>query len=108
MPRGSNNGAKSNDALTRFVTRLEQLELNRRAACDDIAAVMAEAVEKGFNKKALRDIVKRKLESPEQETQRRVYEEAFDQMLAQLGMLAGTPLGDAALSGRVSESPPIN
>jgi len=86
----------SNSGLEKFVDRLERLETERRDAAAAIAEVLVEAEQVGFNKKALRAIVKRRLETPEQEAARLATEEAFDDMLSKLGMLRDTPLGEAA------------
>jgi uncharacterized protein (UPF0335 family) len=87
---------KPNDDLARFVDRLEKLELNRRDIVEDIKEVLKEANDRGYLKRALRAVVKQRLETPEEETKRAEFEESLDAMLSRLGMIRDLPLGQAA------------
>lgn len=89
--------ALSNSDLERFVDRLVDLETDKQAAAQQIKEVLGEAEQAGFSKKAIRQVVKRKLETADQKAAREQVENDLDLMLAALGMLATTPLGEAAL-----------
>ena len=93
---GREDPDRINDDLARYADRLENLELERRAAVEAIKDVLEEAHDKGFGKKPLKEVVKRRLETAEEEQKRRDFEEELDAMLARLGMLQDTPLGQAA------------
>jgi uncharacterized protein (UPF0335 family) len=104
MPRSikqtsGDNGAGDGDNsdLERFVERVQDLEAERRSISHDINDVLTEAADAGHNKKAVRAIVKLRLETMEQKAQRVALEDAIDDMKARLGMLADTPLGGAAV-----------
>lgn len=86
-----------NDALTRFADTLEALAIERGANAEAQRDVLKRAAEAGFHKGALRQIVKRRLETEEKRTGREAMEEAFAAMQVALGELADTPLGEAAL-----------
>lgn len=90
--------AKPNDDLSVFVDRVERLEEERRNLAADIKTVLQEASDAGHAKVALRAVVKRRLETPEQESKRKTNEDQLEDMLSRLGMLVGTPLGLAATS----------
>ena len=102
----SENGAANetvNDDLSRYADRLEQLELQRREIAASQNDVLQEASDKGFGRRPLKEIVKRRLETPEAQSKRQLYEEELDAMYRGapchpvFGMLAGTPLGQAAV-----------
>lgn len=89
---GHNSIAK--DHLKAFVERVERLEEEKKALADDIRDVYAEAKGNGFDVKALRAIVRLR----KQDAQERAEHEAILETYMQaLGMLGGTPLGDAAV-----------
>ena len=87
-------GNFSADQLNQIVGRIERLEEEKKGLADDIREVYAEAKAHGFDVKTIRQVVKlRKLdgaERAERESLLEIYMEA-------LGMLADTPLGEAAL-----------
>jgi uncharacterized protein (UPF0335 family) len=89
-----NSGNFSTDQLNQLVARIERLEEEKKALADDIREVYAEAKAHGFDTKILRQVIKlRKLdraELAEQESLLEIYMNA-------LGMLAETPLGQAAI-----------
>lgn len=81
--------------LRAFVERIERLEEEKRSLAEDIKEVYAEAKSNGFCTKTLRKVVSlRKKEEHE-----RLEEEAMlATYMGALGMLADTPLGQAAIS----------
>jgi len=86
-------GGIAGDRLRSFIERIERLEEERKTLSDDIKEVYAEAKGTGFDTKIMRQLIRlRKMDKDdldEQETLLDVYKRA-------LGMLADTPLGDAA------------
>ncbi|WP_341702591.1 DUF2312 domain-containing protein [Ferrovibrio sp.] len=88
------SGNFSADQLNQLVARIERLEEERKSLGNDVKDVYAEAKSMGFCTKTMRKaIALRKLdraELAEQESLLQVYMDA-------LGMLADTPLGDAAM-----------
>jgi uncharacterized protein (UPF0335 family) len=83
------------DRLKSFIERIEKLEEERKAIGGDIRDVYAEANGTGFDVRTMREIIRlRKMDAAdrdERETLLDIYKQA-------LGMLDGTPLGDAALA----------
>jgi len=103
----------ANDTLPYYVSGLEALETERREITEQINELLQKADDAGHNKRALREVVKIKLMSREQRLKFDDAQDARDQMLVKLGLLADTPLGEAALevAGRartsLSENPLI-
>lgn len=64
----------------------------------DLRAVYDEAKEAGFTKGAIRIVVKRELEDDELRAAREAIESEAEQIMAALGMLGDTPLGEAAVA----------
>ena len=88
-------GGNSKAQLASFVDRIEELETDKKAISDDIRDIYSEAGGAGFDKKALREIIKiRKMDAEK----RASLEAMVDLYKESLGMLVGTPLGDHALS----------
>lgn len=84
-----------NSQLQSVIDRIEKLEDEKRAIADDIREVYAEAKANGYDVKALREIIKlRKLGAAE----RAEREAVLDTYKSALGMLADTPLGNAAIN----------
>ena len=82
------------DQLKSIVERVERLEEEKKTIADDIRDVFAEAKGNGYDVKALRAVIRmRKQDKDEREEQQAI----LDVYLNALGMLSGTPLGDAAL-----------
>lgn len=80
--------------LKSLVERIERLEEEKATISGDIREVYAEAKSAGFDTKILRKVIAlRKKEAAEREEEQSM----LDVYLAALGMLAGTPLGDAAM-----------
>lgn len=86
--------ATTNNQLKAFIERIERLEDEKKALSGDIKDVYAEAKGSGFDTKIIRKVValrkKDHAERKEEEALLELYMEA-------LGMLADTPLGQAAI-----------
>jgi uncharacterized protein (UPF0335 family) len=82
------------DHLKAFVERIERLEEEKKALSDDIKDVYSEAKGNGFDVKALRTIIKLRKQDKDERTEQEAILETY---MHALGMLVGTPLGDAAL-----------
>lgn len=81
------------DQLRAIVDRIERLEEEKAALADDIKVVYAEAKANGFDTKTIRRVIKlRKIDAAERQEQ----ESLLDLYMHALGMLADTPLGEAA------------
>ena len=90
----SNNGIAPQQ-LRSIVERIERLSEEKDAIAEDIREVYAEAKANGYSVPAIRAVVKiRKQDQAEREEQ----EALLDVYLSALGMLASTPLGEAAVS----------
>ena len=91
---GHNSGEVNSGHLRSFIERIERLEIEKRAIADDIKDVYLEAKGNGFDTKIMRKIIAmRKVDADkraEEETILYLY-------LNALGMLADTPLGQAAM-----------
>ncbi len=82
------------DQLKSIIERVERLEEEKKTITDDIKDVYAEAKGNGFDVKALRTIVRmRKQDANERAAQ----ETILETYMVALGMLADTPLGQAAM-----------
>jgi uncharacterized protein (UPF0335 family) len=87
-------GVINEGALARYVERVERLHEERASLGEDIKAVMEEAKNAGFVPKIIRQMVReRKMEPVELQDHLAL----LDSYRRGLGMLAGTPLGDAAM-----------
>lgn len=85
--------------LRSFVERIERLEEEKAAIATDISEIYREAKGQGFDTKTLRKVIQlRRLEAHERQEQQAM----LDLYLDALGMLTGTPLGDAALRREVA------
>ena len=81
--------------LRAFIERIERLEEEKKALSEDIKNVYAEAKGNGFDAKIIRKVVSmRRIDADK----RRAEQEMIDLYLEALGMLADTPLGQAAIS----------
>lgn len=91
--RNDHWGGVEASQLKSFIERIERLEEEKTTIADDIKDVYAEAKANGFDTKTLRTVVRlRKQDAAEREEQ----EALLDIYLSALGMLADTPLGEAA------------
>lgn len=81
------------ERLKSFIERIEKLEEERAELGADIREVYSEAKGSGFDTKIMRQVVRlRKMEAAE----RAEMEELLDLYKEAIGMLDGTPLGEAA------------
>jgi uncharacterized protein (UPF0335 family) len=82
------------DQLRSIIERIERLEEEKAALANDIKEVFAEAKSNGFDTKAMRKIIRmRKKDATEREEEDAIVE----LYMSALGMLADTPLGEAAV-----------
>lgn len=82
------------DQLRSIIERIERLEEEKAALANDIKEVYAEAKGQGFDTKAMRKIIRiRKMDATEREEQDAI----LATYMSALGMLADTPLGQAAV-----------
>ncbi|MBW8268312.1 GapR family DNA-binding domain-containing protein [Caldovatus aquaticus] len=79
-----------------YVERLARLLAEKQELAIQIAEVKAEAKSAGFSPKAIAMVAARQLETAEERDRREAVEMEADQIMAALGMLADTPLGQAA------------
>lgn len=93
------------DELRSLRDRIVRLEEDKKSIGDDIKDVYAEAKGRGYDVKALRITVKRQMESVSDKRARQETEAIAELYLASLGMLDGTPLGEAARK-RAAAPPP--
>jgi uncharacterized protein (UPF0335 family) len=84
----------TNNQLHQIISRIEKLEDEKSAIGLDIKEVYAEAKSMGFDPKIIRKVVSIRAK----DAAKRAEEEALlDSYMAALGMLADTPLGQAAI-----------
>lgn len=92
--KNHNTGGIAADQLLSFIQRIERLEGEKSALTADITEVYNEAKGTGFDTKIMRQIVRER----KKEANIRQEEQAIlDLYRHALGMLDGTPLGEAAL-----------
>jgi uncharacterized protein (UPF0335 family) len=85
----------NNNQLQTIVERIENLETEKASIAEDIKSIYTEAKGNGFDAKILRKVIalrkKRASERDEEQTM-------IDLYMSALGMLADTPLGQAAIA----------
>jgi len=85
---------KTNNPLKSFIDRIERLNHERAEITADIREVYAEAKVGGFEPKIMRKVIAaRKMDTADRLEQ----EALIETYMSALGMLATTPLGEAAL-----------
>ena len=84
----------TDDRLRLLIERIERLEEEKKGIADDIRDVYAEAKAVGYDPKIMRQVVRLRKMKPDD---RREQELILETYMAALGMLVGTPLGDATL-----------
>ena len=89
--------------LRSIVERIERLTEEKKSIGDDINDVYAEAKGNGYDVKALKQIVR---ERAQDANARAEHQSILDTYRRALGMLAGTPLGEAALEREIRASGP--
>jgi len=96
----SNVSGSQKRALVGYVKEVEKLTAQMDSIRAEIGATYKNAKEHGFDCKAMRHVIKlRRMEHDAREA----FENAIDSYLIALGMLAGTPLGDAAIARDVPQ-----
>lgn len=87
-------GAINNQALLRYIERVEDLNERRAELGEGIKEIMGEAKNAGFVPKIIRQMIReRAMEQDELQDHLAL----LDRYRRELGMLADTPLGDAAM-----------
>lgn len=85
---------KTNGQLKGIIERIERLEDDKKVISNDIKEVYAEAKANGFDTKIIRKVIAlRKKEAAQREEEAAL----IDVYMGALGMLADTPLGQAAM-----------
>jgi uncharacterized protein (UPF0335 family) len=85
----------TNNQLKAIVERIEKLEDEKAVIAEDIKEVYSEAKGNGFDTK----IIKKLISLRKQDAKKRAEEQAvLATYMDALGMLAGTPLGEAAVN----------
>lgn len=93
------NAFATDDRLRLLIERVERLEEEKKGIADDIRDVYTEAKAVGYDTRIMRQIVRLRKMKPDD---RREMELLLDTYKTALGMLVGTPLGDATLE-RIGE-----
>jgi len=96
LERTEKNSRAAQQELKSLRDRIVRLEEQKKEIAEDIKETYAEAKGRGYDTKALRQVVKREMETAAEAEKRRETEAITELYLANLGMLDGTPLGDAA------------
>jgi uncharacterized protein (UPF0335 family) len=84
----------NSDAIRAFVERIERLNAEKDGIASDIKDIYAELKGQGYDAAAIRQIVKLRKEDAGKRAEREAILELYMQAL---GMLADTPLGQAAI-----------
>ena len=95
----SKKGGIAADQLKSIVERIERLEEEKSGIASDIKDIFAEAKGNGFDVKALRTIMRMRKQDANERAEQETILETYMQAL---GMLVGTPLGDAAIARAVA------
>lgn len=90
----------TNNQLKSIVERIEKLEEEKAGLAEDIKGVYAEAKGNGFDPKILKQVIALRKKDAGKRAEERVLLATY---MDALGMLADTPLGQAAIE-RVSRS----
>ncbi len=96
MAKGKSGRSNSDGLLKSLVDRIVRLEEEKKAIADDIKEVKAEAKSHGFDVKAITQMVREARMDESDRAAQREHEAVCELYRASLGMLDGTPLGDAA------------
>lgn len=94
MKKGHNSAAVASEHLRAFIQRIEKLEEEKAEIALLIKDVFAEAKAQGFDNKTMRQVIRLRKMTQEQRDEE---EALIDIYKAALGMLSGTPLGEAAI-----------
>lgn len=90
----------NNNQLQSIVDRIENLEDEKASLALDIKEVYAEAKANGFETKIIRKIIAMRKRS---EADRQEEQAMIDLYMSALGMLADTPLGQAAIARDIGQ-----
>lgn len=90
----------TNNQLQSIVERIERLEDEKSTIALDIKEVYAEAKSNGFDTKIIRKLIAMRKRSQADRDQEQAM---LDTYMAALGMLADTPLGQAAIAREVGQ-----
>ena len=90
------------EQLKSIVARIERLEEEKKDLAEDIRGIYAEAKGNGYDVKALREIVRLRRQDAQKRAEHEAIVEAYKHAL---GLLADTPLGEAALASALM--PPV-
>jgi uncharacterized protein (UPF0335 family) len=101
MSSGHNGGA-AGDMLVEFIASIEQLEDERRRIGDEIKVVKSRARSAGFDGKVINQMLRERRMSA---LERQEFQALCEMYRAALGMLGGTPLGEAARKRLMGEIP---
>lgn len=89
---------KGHNRLKSLIERIERLNTEKQEVAEQISEVYAEAKAEGYDAKTMRKLVQlRKKPKAEREEE----EALLETYMTELGMLAGTPLGEAAFKREV-------
>lgn len=102
MEAGRNGGAAA-DMLVDFIESIEGLEDEKRRIADEIKGVKARAKSAGFDAKVLTQMLRERRMS---HIEREEFQALCEMYRAALGMLNGTPLGEAARKRLMGKLPP--
>lgn len=94
LPASEIIGGNAKEHLKSFIERIERLEEEKASLAEDIKEIFAEAKSFGFDPKIMRTVIRMRRQEPQQRDE---YRETLDAYLGALGMLADTPLGQAAV-----------
>ena len=98
---GHNSGAVDAGHLQAFIERIERLEEEKRTISEDIKEVYAEAKGTGYDTKTMKAVIKLRGMSSDERAEQEALLDTYKQAL---GMLDGTPLGEAAVAGVKAKS----
>lgn len=90
------NVSNSHQRLRSYLDRIVRLEEEKAQLADDIKDIYCDAKGEGFDPKPLRNAVKRAMMTESERLNAQELEAITDVYLATLGLLAGSPLDDAA------------
>lgn len=102
MQAGRNGGAAA-DMLVDFIESIEGLEDEKRRIAEEIKGVKARAKSAGFDAKVLTQMLRERRMS---HIERAEFQALCEMYRAALGMLNGTPLGEAARKRLMGKLPP--
>jgi uncharacterized protein (UPF0335 family) len=102
MEAGRNGGAAA-DMLVDFIESIEGLEDEKRRIADEIKGVKARAKSAGFDATVLTQMLRERRMS---HMEREEFQALCEMYRAALGMLNGTPLGEAARKRLMGKLPP--